>query len=302
MPLHDTFPVSSSPCPHPAALEDRGRGDPSFSQHAFPVTCRPVVDLETGDVAAVSAAPAWTDVTETARLSLFGLSQVTPAPAGFTTGRPAAYAGGQLLPGGGLPLSMLEPVCREYALWSRHGHAPGFLMAAVGAPRGGRDVACAATAAAAVLSGLNIDPARVVLVFDCEELQTEPMTSLNAFLELKRLGLKLGIDFSDIENLPYRFLEMLPADYLRVGHEADQWVSHQAAPAGPGFAERLKNVCGFADNLLMDVIVAGVDSASKYGLLSDVRCRFGQGAYFPAVSPSERPTGLFDSNGPPPGL
>lgn len=301
MPLHDTLPVSSYSCPRPTAPEDRGRGETHVSQRAFPVTCRPVVDLETGDVAAVSAAPAWTDAAETARLSLFGLSPATSASTGFTTGRPAAYAGGQL-PGGGLPLSMLDPVCREYALWSRHGQAPGFLMAAVGAPGGGRDVARAATVAAAVLSGLDIDPARVVLVFDCEELQTEPVTSLHAFLDLKRLGLKLGIDFSDIENLPYRFLEMLPADYLRVGHEADQWLSHPAAPAGPGFAERLKNVCGFAENLLMDVIVAGVDSASKYGLLSDVRCRFGQGAYFPAVSPSERPTGLFDTNGPPPGL
>ncbi|NDY58263.1 EAL domain-containing protein [Desulfovibrio sulfodismutans] len=258
--------------------------------------------MESGVVAAVSAAPAWSEIAGTVRYprQYRGLAQ--DCFVGLAAGAHTAAPAGGHLSGRGLPLSVLEPVCREYSRWSRHGDAPGLLLAAVGAPRGGRDVARAAAVAAKVVSGLDLDPARVVLVFDCEELQEEPLASLNAFLELKRHGLKLGIDFSDIEHLPYRFLEMLPADYLRVGHEADHGLSPQAAFTGPGFAERLKNVCAFAENLLMDVIVAGVDSASKYDLLADLRCRFGQGAYFPAVSPSEKSFGLFDTNGPPPGL
>ncbi|QLA14154.1 EAL domain-containing protein [Desulfolutivibrio sulfodismutans DSM 3696] len=302
MPLHDTLPASSFSRPCPVTPGGRSRDEAHGPHRDFPVSCRPVVDMESGVVAAVSAAPAWSEIAGTVRYprQYRGLAQ--DCFVGLAAGAHTAAPAGGHLSGRGLPLSVLEPVCREYSRWSRHGDAPGLLLAAVGAPRGGRDVARAAAVAAKVVSGLDLDPARVVLVFDCEELQEEPLASLNAFLELKRHGLKLGIDFSDIEHLPYRFLEMLPADYLRVGHEADHGLSPQAAFTGPGFAERLKNVCAFAENLLMDVIVAGVDSASKYDLLADLRCRFGQGAYFPAVSPSEKSFGLFDTNGPPPGL
>jgi EAL domain-containing protein (putative c-di-GMP-specific phosphodiesterase class I) len=232
-----------------------------------------VVDLESGGVAAVSAAPAWDELAGTVRHPVY--APFANHLAGCLPGRAA---------GKGLPLSVIESVCREYAQWSSHGEAPELLLAAVGAPQGGRDMARAAGLAARLLSSLDIDPARLVLVFDCDDLQDDPMASLHAFLALKRLGFKLGVDFCDIESLPFRFLEMLPADFLRVGHEA-----HHTPMAAPGLADRLRNV-------------AGVDSVSKYDLLSGLHCRFGQGAYFPAVSPSGKSLGLFDRYGPPPGL
>lgn len=252
----------------------------------FPVSCRPVVDMDSGMVAALSAAPAWVDMAGSVR---------HPVYAPFASHLAGCLPGN--MAGKGLPLSVLAPVCREYARLTLHDDAPEFMLAAVGAPRGGRDMARAAGRAAALLSEVDIDPARLVLVFDCDDLMADPLASLHAFLDLKRLGFKLGVDFSDIESLPYRFLEMMPADFLRVGHEA-----HNAPRPLPGIPDRLKAVCAFADSLLMDVIVAGVDSAATYDLLSGMECRFGQGAYFPAVAPSGKFMGLFDGYGPPPGL
>ena len=286
MPLHTLASATPRSTPCPAAPGVRAKGEAHGLFLGFPVSCRPVVDLESGHVAAVSAAPAWDEVAGTVRHPVY--APFANHLAGCLPGRMA---------GKGLPLSVLASVCREYAQWSRQDETPGLLMAAVGAPRGGRDMARAADIAARLVAEQDIDPARLVLLFDCDDLQDDPMTSLHAFLELKRLGFKLGVDFYDIESLPFRFLEMMPADFLRVGHEA-----HHAPQPLPGIADRLRSVCSFGDNLLMDVIVAGVDSASKFDLLSGMQCRFGQGAYFPAVSPSGRSMGLFDRHGPPPGL
>lgn len=287
MTMHDIPLAAYRSRQRPMVPEPVGKAPVREPFGGFPVFCRPVVDIATGNVAAVSAGPAWSEIAGAVRHPVCSLLS------------PVLYPGARgVVARKGLPLSVVESVCREFLRTSPCGEAPGFLMAAVGVPRG---VPRVAAQIVDVICGLQLEPSRLALVFDCDDVLEDPLAALHAFLDLKRHGFKLGVDFADIEHLPYRILEMLPADYLRVRHEADPGLSRKAASGG-GFAQRLRNVCAFAENLLMDVVVAGVDSVTKYDLLSDLGCRFGQGAYFPAVSPSGKSMGLFDTNGPPPGL
>lgn len=263
------------------APRDRGPGLLPCVFQGTPVSCRPVLDVHSGGVAGVSATPAWDEPVGGALY-----------PSTFSPAR-----GPKDAPGDGLPLGVIGSVCREFSVWSRHRGAPGLLCVRVGPVPERRELSRAIGEAGGFLAGLDMDPARLALFFQCEGLVADPMASLGAFLDLKRLGVKLGVELGDVETPPYHFLEMLPVDFLRVGHEADHDRHGTGGRAGEDFRHGLSRVCAFAENLLMDVIVAGVDSAVKFRMVSGLGCRFGQGAYFPAVSPSAEPFGLFTGNG-----
>ncbi len=268
------------------APRNRGQGALPCFFHGTPVSCRPVLDVRTGGVAGVSAAPAWTE------------------PVGGTlypTGPSLFPEPGDGMPRGGLPLGVIGSVCREFSAWSRHGGAPGLLCVCVGSVPERRDLSRATSLAGGFLSSLGMEPDRLALFFLSEGLLIDPLASLHAFLNLKRLGVKLGVDMCDIERPPYHFLEMLPVDFLRVGREADHGRVDAARGGVDDFGRGLTNLCEFAENLLMDVIVTGVDSFAKYRMVSGLGCRFGQGEYFSAVSPSGKSPGLFAVNGVPSG-
>lgn len=261
----------------------QGQGIVPYCFHGTPVRCRLVLDVPTGEVAGVSAAPAWTEPVG---------GSLHPMEA------PVFPMWADSLTHGGLPPGVVGSVCREFSAWTRDGGAPGLLCVSVGPVPGKAALDDATGLARDFLAGLGMEPSRLVFFFQCAGLKADPMTTLHAFLALKRMGVRLGVDLCDIEHPPYHFLEMLPVDFLRVGREADAGSGDVAAfGEKDGFRDRLADVCAFAGNLLMDVIVAGVDSAALYRTVSGLGCRFAQGAFFTAVSPSGKSSGLFDTNG-----
>ena len=103
----------------------------------------------------------------------------------------------------------------------------------------------------------GVAPARAILMFDVGKLFAQPARSLELLVACKRAGARILLDNFDLDTPPARFMELLPADILRVSPGRMPWHwdmdrRHQA----------LEEVLAFAGNLLMDVAVedAGADS------------------------------------------
>ncbi|MEA5089751.1 hypothetical protein [Solidesulfovibrio sp.] len=120
----------------------------------------------------------------------------------------------------------------------------------------------------------GVAPARVILMFDVGELFAQPTRSLELLVACKRVGARILLDNFDLDTPPARFMELLPADILRVSPGRMPWHwdmdrRHQA----------LEEVLAFAGNLLMDVAVEDAGAESKRPAYKRLGVRYVQGAW-----------------------
>jgi len=238
-----------------------GREEMIFGDEAarlFSVLYQPLVDLDTGGVAGFSAGAMWNDPE---REDCF----------------PAECSDGGIVSGGACArgLNVVNQVVRGLSEWIESGEAPGIML--VGLDPWGEDH-CGVSAlerAPEILAKSGVAPSRLMVFFDVDRLMERPADALDLGIALKRRGLGVGVDSIDPAFAPYNFLEMFPADVLRL---------RLADAGGLGgereLAEGLSSVSAFADNLLMDVAVGGVENASQYRLIKSLGCRYAQGGYF----------------------
>lgn len=117
-------------------------------------------------------------------------------------------------------------------------------------------------------------PDRAIVMFDVEALIREPVRAIDLLLACKQAGSRILLDNFDLDDPPARFMEMLPADILRVAPGRMPW--HWDA------AKRrrvLGEVLAFADNLLMDVAVEDVRSQGQRLEYKRLGVRYAQGAW-----------------------
>lgn len=119
---------------------------------------------------------------------------------------------------------------------------------------------------------LGLPASRTILMFDVAALYREPSRSLELLVACKRAGARILLDNFDLDDPPARFMEMLPADILRVSPGRMPW--HWDAPKR---RQALESVLAFADNLLMDVAVEGVTGRSQRLELRRLGVRYAQG-------------------------
>ena len=255
-----TMAKSATPAKHEAFCPS-GREEALFEEETarlFSVLYQPLVDLDTGGVAGFSAGASWNDPEREYRF-------------------PADFFGGGLLSRGACArgLSVVNQVVRGLSEWIESGEAPGVMM--VGLDPWGEDH-CGATAldrAPAILAKSGVAPSRLMIFFDVDSLMERPADALDLGIGLKRRGLGVGVDNIDPASAPYNFLEMFPADVLRLR------LGDAGSLGGESeLAQWLSSVSAFADNLLMDVAVEGVENARQYRLIKSLGCRYAQGGYF----------------------
>lgn len=121
---------------------------------------------------------------------------------------------------------------------------------------------------------LGVSPQRIIAMYDVAELLAHPARSLDVLLAAKRRGVRVLLDNFDLDNPPARFMEMLPADILRVTPRQLPWHWDEAKRS-----EAMSSLVQFADNLLMDVAVAGVECNGYRLALKRLGVRYAQGVW-----------------------
>lgn len=121
---------------------------------------------------------------------------------------------------------------------------------------------------------LGVAAGRIILMFDVAVLFREPGKSLDLLIACKRAGARILLDNFDLDDPPARFMEMLPADILRVAPRRMPWHWDDARRQ-----EVMASVLGYAGNLLMDVAVEGVDGGGQRREFQRLGVRYAQGRW-----------------------
>ncbi|MHC1789803.1 EAL domain-containing protein [Solidesulfovibrio sp.] len=131
------------------------------------------------------------------------------------------------------------------------------------------------TASAAQLAvPLGVSAGRIIIMYDVSALLRDPARALDVLLAAKRAGSRVLLDNFSMDDPPARFMEMLPADILRLAPRQMPWHWDEARRQ-----EAVSSLVRFADNLLMDVAVAGVQSSLHQRELRQLGVRYGQGGW-----------------------
>lgn len=223
---------------HLQAVDHPGRPDLSrqaLGQAERNVFFRALVDLGTGGVAGIEAA----------QERLPRINTVTPLQSGSVD-------------------LLLSSSVEALGAWGHEVREPAAYLV-----RGGLS-----TRPERVGQALGLDPARIIIMFDVPELLGDPLTALELLVAGKRAGARILLDNFDMEDPPARFMEMLPADILRVDPTRMPWHWDDARRR-----EALESLLGFAGNLLMDVAVEGVDNGGQCRDFKRLGVRYAQGGW-----------------------
>lgn len=197
---------------------------------------RALVDLGNGGVAGIETARARTAPrVEGAPLRLAG-----PAERGQATGHDGLGAWGQ---------EVREPAA--YLVRGDLARTAAGLAAAVGAPAD-----------------------RIIVMYAMDVLLADPGRALDVVVAAKRGGARVLLDNFDLDDPPARFMELLPADILRVDLRRLPWHWDEARRQ-----DTMASLVQFADNLLMDVAAEGVQSIGHRRELKQLGVRYGQGRW-----------------------
>lgn len=121
---------------------------------------------------------------------------------------------------------------------------------------------------------LGVAPEKIILVYNVTELLAQPTAAMESLLAGKRSGARILLDHIDLADPPARFLEMLPADILRVVPSRMPWHWEEERREAT-----MSSLMAFAENLLMDVAVEGVESDGQRQTLKRLGVRYAQGGW-----------------------
>lgn len=124
--------------------------------------------------------------------------------------------------------------------------------------------------------GATVDApvSRIIIMYDMSILLADPGRALDVLLAAKRRGARVLVDNFDMDDPPARFMEMLPADILRLDIRRLPWHWEDARRE-----EAMTSLVRFAGNLLIDVAAEGVKSIGQRIELKQLGIRYGQGRW-----------------------
>ena len=119
---------------------------------------------------------------------------------------------------------------------------------------------------------IDAPAARIIIMYDMDALLVAPGRAIDVLLAAKRWGARVLLDNFDLADPPARFMELLPADILRLDPRRMPWHWEKEQRQ-----ETMASLVRFADNLLMDVAAEGVQSIGDRQELKQLGVRYGQG-------------------------
>ena len=222
---------------------------------SFIVHYQPIVELETGRVAACEALVRWPDG-----------PRGCISPSSFI---PLAEETGAVVPIG---RSVLQRACRDAMKWRRHGGAGPVVHVNVSPVELSEPEFVAEVAAALDRTGL--DAGRLVLEITEGVMLHDPESSIATLHELRGLGVQLALDDFGTGYSSLCHLRSLPIDWLKIGmpftDNLEQGGSDRAF---------MKMVLELAANLELGVVAEGIESAGQLVSLRELGCELGQGFY-----------------------
>lgn len=130
------------------------------------------------------------------------------------------------------------------------------------------------TRADAIAAGMGVPPEKIILMYAVTSLLAQPTAALETLVAGKRSGARILLDHIDMADPPARFLEMLPADILRVAPDRMPWHWEEERRLAT-----MESLLSFADNLLMAVAVEGVDNEGQRRTFKQLGVRYVQGGW-----------------------
>jgi len=222
---------------------------------AFVVHYQPIVELETGRVAACEALVRWPDA-----------PRGCVSPSSFI---PLAEETGAIVPIG---RSVLRRACREAQTWHRVDGTAADIHVNVSPvelhePR-------FVSGVADTLDQSGLEPDRLVLEITEGVMLRDPDSSIAILHELRALGVRLALDDFGTGYSSLCHLRSLPIDWLKIGMPFMDSLEQ-------GGTDRafMRMVLDLAANLELGVVAEGIECADQLGSLCELGCEFGQGFY-----------------------
>src|SRR2546430_4959205 len=109
-----------------------------------------------------------------------------------------------------------------------------------------------------------------------------PESSANFLVEIRRLGVKVGVDGFGTGFSSLNYLKRLPIDTLKLDRSFVNGVT-----SDPDDAALVTAIVTLAHNLRLRVVAEGIETEGQLNFLRMLRCDEGQGYFFGPPKPSE---------------
>ncbi|HEY9285489.1 MAG TPA: EAL domain-containing protein [Pyrinomonadaceae bacterium] len=219
---------------------------------------QPVITLATDEIAGFEALARW----HHPKRGLVG-------PVDFI---PLAEETGLIAP---LGMAILRQACEQLAIWDREfpGRQPLSMSVNVSA-RQFRQLDLAEEIRSA-LAAAGIEPERLRLEITESALMDDAAGAVETLRQLKSIGVRLAIDDFGTGYSSLSYLHRFPIDALKVDRSFVTRMSTDRESRGI-----VKTIITLGDELGMDVVAEGVETAEHRAALAGLACEYGQGYFF----------------------
>jgi len=134
-----------------------------------------------------------------------------------------------------------------------------------------------------VLHNSQIDPSRLKLEITESTIVDDRYDMIPRLEEIKRLGIKLAMDDFGTGQSSLSNLHSLPVDVLKIDRSFVQSLT-----ANRDLAAVMQAIIAVADNLGMQTVAEGIETAEQLVILQALGCEYAQGFYFkPPMTPQQ---------------
>jgi diguanylate cyclase (GGDEF)-like protein/PAS domain S-box-containing protein len=127
-----------------------------------------------------------------------------------------------------------------------------------------------------LLEELQLSPNTLKLEITESTVMGDPAAAVKMLQEIKSLGISLAIDDFGTGYSSLSYLHRFPLDTLKIDRS---FISGRDYEGNEGM-EIARTILPMANNLRLDVIAEGVETAEQLASLRELQCKFGQGYYF----------------------
>ena len=140
-----------------------------------------------------------------------------------------------------------------------------------------------------LLEGFSLPPQSLKLEITESTVMGDPAAAVRMLEEIKSLGISLAIDDFGTGYSSLSYLHRFPLDTLKIDRSFISGVDYE----GNEGMEIARTILPMANNLRLDVIAEGVETAEQLACLRKLRCKYGQGYYFSRPLSAERTAALL---------
>jgi diguanylate cyclase (GGDEF)-like protein/PAS domain S-box-containing protein len=126
-----------------------------------------------------------------------------------------------------------------------------------------------------LLKELALPPETLKLEITESTVMGDPSAAVDMLLQMKALGIRLAIDDFGTGYSSLSYLHRFPLDTLKI----DRSFISSMCDNGDGM-EIARTIMPLANNLRLDVIAEGVETAEQVAMLKKLHCKYAQGYYF----------------------